>query len=80
MATYDYECKDCGVMEIQHGMNEKNKTECPKCGKDGLEKKIVWDNRGIHFKGAGFYSTDNRLVDKNIKDFMPTDPTKKKFY
>lgn len=40
MPHYDYRCDHCGVIEIFHGMTEKNKTVCPECSKKGLIKMI----------------------------------------
>lgn len=40
MPHYDYSCKDCGVIEIFHGILEDDHTVCPKCGKKGIEKMI----------------------------------------
>ena len=40
MPTYDYECEDCGIMEIFHGIMEDDHTVCPECGKEGMVKKI----------------------------------------
>ncbi len=40
MPCYEYECKNCGVVEIFHGMSEDNKVTCPECDVDGLVKLI----------------------------------------
>ena len=40
MPWYEYKCKTCGVIEIMHGIKESDKTTCPICGKDGLEKLV----------------------------------------
>jgi len=40
MPTYEYSCKNCGVIDIFHGMNEENKTICPECSSSGLQKLI----------------------------------------
>lgn len=40
MPTYEYDCKNCGTIEIFHGMTEDDKTVCPECGLDGLSKMI----------------------------------------
>jgi putative FmdB family regulatory protein len=40
MPCYEYLCKKCGVLEIMHGIKEEDKTVCPTCGLDGLEKLI----------------------------------------
>ena len=60
MPIYEYKCYKCNVVETEmHGMNESPKVICPKC-KKGMERKI--SAPGIHFKGTGFYTTDNREV------------------
>jgi putative FmdB family regulatory protein len=40
MPLYEYQCKDCGVIEIFHGMKEDNKSICPECKSEGLTKMI----------------------------------------
>lgn len=50
MPRYDYKCKKCGVIEIEHKMNEKVKI-CPKCG-EKIEKLI--NSPSISFKGEGW--------------------------
>jgi len=60
MPTYDYACTKCGhELEIFHSMSEAAKKKCPKCGKNGLERKIG-SGAGFLFKGEGFYLTDYR--------------------
>lgn len=39
MPTYEYNCEQCGVIEIFHGMSE-TKRKCPECGSKGLKKMI----------------------------------------
>ena len=31
MPTYEYECPDCGIIEIIHGMNDDPPKICPNC-------------------------------------------------
>jgi len=38
MPIYEYQCENCGVMEISHGMAEEAVTVCPKCNSDGLQR------------------------------------------
>lgn len=40
MPTYDYSCRECGVMEIEHPIMEPARTQCPKCGAKGFERLI----------------------------------------
>jgi putative FmdB family regulatory protein len=59
MPTYEYECQECGkVFEKVHGMTQKPRVKCPKCG--GKTKKLIGTGAGIIFKGEGFYATDYR--------------------
>lgn len=65
MPTYEYECQQCGkVFEKLHGMTQKPRAKCPKCG--GRAKKLIGTGAGIIFKGEGFYATDYRS--KEYKD------------
>lgn len=57
MPTYDYECPQCGVIEIFHSMKETRET-CPHCNQP--IKKILSSGSGVLFKGTGFYQTDYR--------------------
>ena len=59
MPTYTYRCERCGhQFDIFQHFTDDALTECPQCGKQTLHK--VYTPVGIVFKGAGFYSTDNR--------------------
>ncbi len=40
MPTYDYECSDCGVMEIFHSIMDDVIAVCPDCGKGGFSRLI----------------------------------------
>jgi len=39
--TYEYNCVNCGNIEIFHGINDDNKTICPQCNHEGLEKLVT---------------------------------------
>jgi putative FmdB family regulatory protein len=39
MARYDYECKNCGVMELEHSMTT-TQVACPRCGDTGIKKLV----------------------------------------
>ncbi|MFN9785790.1 MAG: FmdB family zinc ribbon protein [Planctomycetia bacterium] len=84
MPTYDYHCTKCGhELEIFHSMKDAPKKKCPKCGKNGLEKKIG-AGAGFLFKGEGFYLTDYRSEgyksdakkDKEATTATPSEPAK----
>lgn len=56
---YLYKCDDCGdVIEIQKGMNEKGPSKCKTC--NGSMRRI-YNAPAVHYKGAGFYSSDKAL-------------------
>jgi putative FmdB family regulatory protein len=60
MPTYEYKCKACThELEMFQSMSDAPKRKCPKCGKNGLERKIGV-GAAILFKGSGFYQTDYR--------------------
>lgn len=81
MARYDYKCESCGVMEISHPMSDPALQECPNCSSKNFSR-IISESAGnaIHYKGSGFFKTDYRKIDSNIKKYMPVDPTEKKIY
>lgn len=57
MPTYIYKCIKCSKQEeVVHSINSVYNDFCV-CG--GEMKKVFYP-AGISFKGAGFYSTDNR--------------------
>lgn len=56
MPRYDYKCnKCCSQIEFERGFGEDREPVC--CG---LSMTRVWNSFGIHFKGSGFYSTENK--------------------
>lgn len=58
MPTYEYACTSCDHhVEVVQGFAEDPLETCPRCG--GRLRR-VYHPAGILFKGAGFYSTDNR--------------------
>jgi putative FmdB family regulatory protein len=56
MTLYDYDCKKCGIVEIEKKPDEEVK-KCPKCGG---EIKRRYTAAPIHFNCKGFYKTDNK--------------------
>lgn len=61
MPFYDYQCDDCGtVHEVFQRMTDAPLETCDKCG--GKLRRILHPV-AVHFKGSGFYSTDNRKVE-----------------
>lgn len=57
MAKYTYECKLCGVMEIEHSIKDEALQKCPKCGNMNIVR-LIGKSVGVVFKGSGFYQTD----------------------
>jgi putative FmdB family regulatory protein len=66
MPSYDYVCTVCGhEFELFQKMTDPPRKRCPKCGKK-VERKIG-AGAGIIFKGSGFYATDYRSADYQVK-------------
>ncbi|MCH7907385.1 MAG: zinc ribbon domain-containing protein [Chloroflexi bacterium] len=61
MPRYDYRCQDdaceTDTFEVSKSYSDNSVTECPVCG--SAAKKLL-SPIAVHFKGSGFYSTDNR--------------------
>ena len=62
MPVYDYECKKCGhtLIDVKQKINDDKLTECPKCKKQTLNRKI--GNSSFHLKGGGWCES---FLDKN---------------
>ena len=58
---YEYECPACGnVVAIYRSINDiEVEYDCPnkECG---ATMNRQWSSPAIHFRGSGFYSTDNK--------------------
>ena len=55
---YDYKCPKCKAYQVVvHDFHSTDVIDCPECG-DVMEKQISLP--AVHFKGTGFYKTDNR--------------------
>ena len=61
MPRYDYRCEDdtCDTetFEVSKSYSDDSVTECPVCGT--AARKLL-SPISVHFKGSGFYVTDNR--------------------
>ena len=58
MPRYDYHCPVCDeVFELTQSFDSEPVAECPKCG--SRSRRLI-SHPAIHFKGSGFYTTDNR--------------------
>ena len=59
MPIYEYRCSLCGQeLEGLQKVTEPQLTDCPSCGKPGLQKVLT--AAGFHLKGSGWYATDFR--------------------
>lgn len=57
MPIYEYHCSNCGnELEVIQKISDSPLTECPKCGKNSLEKVI--SSTQFQLKGSGWYVTD----------------------
>ena len=66
MPIYEYQCVSCGhVFELWQSFTAPAPEICPECGA-GI-KKIIHAPQVV-FKGAGFYSSDNKKSTDKPKD------------
>lgn len=57
MPIYEYVCEACGHdLEVLQKLSDDPLTQCPKCGKAKLKKRV--SAAGFRLKGAGWYETD----------------------
>lgn len=57
MPIYEYRCSACGQEhEVLQKVTEPPPTECPSCGKPGMQKVLT--AAGFQLKGSGWYATD----------------------
>ncbi|NHN37929.1 zinc ribbon domain-containing protein [Pseudomaricurvus alcaniphilus] len=57
MPIYEYACRECGhELEALQKMSDPALTDCPECGKPGLNKKV--SAAGFRLAGSGWYETD----------------------
>ena len=58
MPRYDYHCPACdNTFELTQSFDSEPAADCPVCG--SRSRRLI-SFPAIHFKGSGFYSTDNR--------------------
>lgn len=56
MAQYEYKCKECSeIFQVEHGISEEPKQECPKCKKPALVRLISLSSFSL--KGKGWFKT-----------------------
>lgn len=69
MPTYEYECSKCGKnFEVFQQMSDKPLTFCSDKTCRGKVKRLIGGGAGFIFKGAGFYTTDNRSASYKKKE------------
>ena len=78
MPKYDYKCNDkqCGeIFEVTQSFSDNPSAFCIICGHSSrrLISKVA-----VHFKGSGWYSTDNRSKVKKNKTEEPKKESSKK--
>lgn len=56
MPLYEYECKNCGVIEVTQSIKDKPLKKCPTCSEK--VKRLISVTGAPQFKGDGFYQTD----------------------
>lgn len=77
MPTYDFTCSTCSSrFEALLPFGGKKRPPCPKCGSRKTEKLITPPT--IHFKGTGFFKTDNCKKSSPEKKSEKTAPEPKK--
>lgn len=63
MPIYEYRCAECGhEMEKLQKISDAPLTDCPACGKPGLQKLV--SAAGFRLKGGGWYETDFKQGNK----------------
>ncbi len=67
MPTYEYECKKCGVFEIEQRITEDALKVCPECAKAGKTEAVarLISAPAFHLKGGGWYKDLYATTKKN---------------
>jgi putative FmdB family regulatory protein len=67
MPIYEYYCSQCNkVHEVLQRLSEASLTQCPVCGREGLQKII--SRSAFQLKGSGWYVTDFKDKKTNKPD------------
>lgn len=75
MPTYDYKCKECGlVFEAFQSITEDALTQCRDC--TGSVQRLISKNVNIQFVGSGFYVNDKQSASSK-SDSKQTSSSKK---
>lgn len=76
---YDYICNNCSnedrwlIFETNHGMNEKPKVKCPKCG--GINTEQTFRTVPLSYiRGYGWLDVKGRRRDLNLYTLRNRDP------
>jgi putative FmdB family regulatory protein len=70
MPIYEYRCTLCGQEhEALQKASEPPLTDCPACGKPGLQKLLT--AAGFQLKGSGWYATDFKSNGKKTEEKKP---------
>ena len=60
MPIYEYDCPECGVIEVMQKITEVPLTECPQClekgSHNGVKRRVSLTS--FQLKGSGWYKTD----------------------
>jgi putative FmdB family regulatory protein len=76
MPIYEYRCSVCGAEhEALQKVSEPPLTQCPSCGKPGLQKVLT--AAGFQLKGSGWYATDFKGGGSKKPEEKKTDKTDK---
>ena len=72
MPIYEYRCSACGQEhEVLQKVSEPPLTECPSCGRPGMQKLLTAP--GFQLKGSGWYATDFKGATKKSDDQKPAE-------
>jgi putative FmdB family regulatory protein len=77
MPIYEYRCSLCGAeQEVLQKVSEPPLTQCPSCGKPGLQKRLT--AAGFQLKGSGWYATDFKGAGAKKPEEKKTEKTETK--
>ena len=60
MPTFSFQCKECKYEFEELKLWDDEIIYCPKCNSAKIEKNMKFYVVPIHFRGKGFYTTENR--------------------
>jgi predicted nucleic acid-binding Zn ribbon protein len=78
--VYRYICNDCStkkkwlIFETQHGMNEKPKVKCPRCGGTNTEVCFAGQDTVFFIRGNGWLDVKGRRRDMHLYKLLNEDP------